>query len=362
MSGFPILDLVVGIIFIYFLLSIFCSSAVELWLTIRRTRARLLEQWLRRIFDSQALDSKGILLVDKNGKPVSVGQEIMNHCMVTALSPTDKSPSYINAGNFISALLDKITIAPVLTSSDAVQLPPKDLSEYITAIGKSTVISGELKRTILQLANEARQAAEVIKNIPAASNVASNITTGIKSDLDHFRERLEDWYNTNADRLTGTLKRSKIFLKTVMIATIITVALNVDSVEVCRYLYDHPEQSKELANKALSTYDSYKGRIDRMNNAADNSVLSDSVALKQLNVNTAQLRQDLDSLKALSLPIGWKNRNFSNDWKGHLAGWLATILAICLGAPFWFDILNKIANLRGTGPKPVVTDDSSVKK
>jgi hypothetical protein len=36
-------------------------------------------------------------------------------------------------------------------------------------------------------------------------------------------------------------------------------------------------------------------------------------------------------------------------------------LAICLGAPFWFDILNKIANLRGTGPKPVVADDSGGK-
>ncbi len=29
-----------------------------------------------------------------------------------------------------------------------------------------------------------------------------------------------------------------------------------------------------------------------------------------------------------------------------------SILAVFMGAPFWFDILNKIANLRGTGPKP----------
>jgi hypothetical protein len=40
MGGFPILDLVVGIIFIYFLLSIICSSAVEITLSANKIRAR----------------------------------------------------------------------------------------------------------------------------------------------------------------------------------------------------------------------------------------------------------------------------------------------------------------------------------
>ena len=33
-------------------------------------------------------------------------------------------------------------------------------------------------------------------------------------------------------------------------------------------------------------------------------------------------------------------------------------LAVSLGAPFWFDILAKIMNLRGAGPKPARADDS----
>ena len=32
-----------------------------------------------------------------------------------------------------------------------------------------------------------------------------------------------------------------------------------------------------------------------------------------------------------------------------ITGLLVTILAIMMGAPFWFDLLNKISNLRGTG-------------
>ena len=33
----------------------------------------------------------------------------------------------------------------------------------------------------------------------------------------------------------------------------------------------------------------------------------------------------------------------------HLPGWIITILAIGLGAPFWFDFLNRFMNLRNAG-------------
>ena len=50
MSGFSVLDLVEGMIFIYFLLSIICSSAVEIILSANKIRARVLEMALRDIF------------------------------------------------------------------------------------------------------------------------------------------------------------------------------------------------------------------------------------------------------------------------------------------------------------------------
>jgi len=33
-----------------------------------------------------------------------------------------------------------------------------------------------------------------------------------------------------------------------------------------------------------------------------------------------------------------------------------------MGAPFWFDLLNKISNLRGTGTKPQSSSDDDDKK
>jgi hypothetical protein len=370
MSGFPILDLVIGLIFVYFLLSIICSSAVELWFSLLKTRARLLEQWLVTIFNSPALDSSGLPVLDSANKPVSVGKEIMNHCMVTALSKTGKSTSYIDAENFVSALLDKITISPAATGVNAVQLPPTKLADYITAIQNSTLISGELKRTILILANEASQAASVLKNVPGATNVTNNITGTIRSELDIFRDRLERWYDTNADRLTGTLKRTKAIPSTFILACIITVLFNTDSIQISKYLYNNKDVSKQLATTAMNTYSNYKVRLDTvMQRSTTNASTGSNDAIKQLSDKTDQLKNDIAKLNSLDLPLGWEGVTFTKtytfwdyffQWK-HIVGWLATILAICMGAPFWFDLLNKIANLRSSGPKPSSSSDAAVK-
>jgi hypothetical protein len=63
-----------------------------------------------------------------------------------------------------------------------------------------------------------------------------------------------------------------------------------------------------------------------------------------------------DELQSLDLPIGWSRRPSSLDADDGalssgaigLFGLLLTALAITLGAPFWFDLLNKIVVVRST--------------
>jgi len=336
MSGFPIIDLVVGMIFIFFLLSIICSSAVEIWFTVKRTRAALLEEWLKKVFDTQALKPDGT----KAG--ISVGQAIMDHCAATALSEKGKAPTYINPSIFVTALLDEITIKPAIEEESEVQLPPENLAGYIDALKKSTLISGELKRTFLALAYEAQKAA-------AIANQA-------KSELDHFRERLENWYNKNAERLTGKFKSASVTPATFCVALVATVLLNADSVAIGKYLYQNKEVAKEISQQAMGTIDEYKNRVEKIKAGPDTTRLNTDSALKQIVQNTQQLRQDIRYLKdslTVSLPLGWKDGKIDLSQTGkHFVGWLASILAICLGAPFWFDLLNKIANLRNTGSRP----------
>ena len=68
-------------------------------------------------------------------------------------------------------------------------------------------------------------------------------------------------------------------------------------------------------------------------------------------------------MTSLALPIGWDDksdpkRHFTGwSWSGdrggwwdqvkwHWLGWILTALAISLGAPFWFDLLNKFIVIR----------------
>jgi len=53
----------------------------------------------------------------------------------------------------------------------------------------------------------------------------------------------------------------------------------------------------------------------------------------------------------MKLPIGWNPAPPVNDVPNVLVlilGWLVTAFAATLGAPFWFDVLNKIMVIRST--------------
>jgi hypothetical protein len=45
-----------------------------------------------------------------------------------------------------------------------------------------------------------------------------------------------------------------------------------------------------------------------------------------------------------------------------LLGLLLTALAISQGAPFWFDLLSKVSNQRGSGPAPATREEKAKEK
>jgi hypothetical protein len=51
-------------------------------------------------------------------------------------------------------------------------------------------------------------------------------------------------------------------------------------------------------------------------------------------------------LETLGLPIGWP-KGF-HPKPEYIIGWLLTAFAATLGAPFWFDVLNKVMVIRST--------------
>jgi len=338
MSNFPILDLVVGIIFVYFLLSIISSSGVEMILTGMKARAALLEDWLFKIFDKS--------ITQPDGTKIALGQAIMDHCSITALSPAGKATSYIDSKNFTSALLEKITFDSLNPKNVA-----RNIDEFIVAIDKTSLLSTEFQRVLLTYANEAKDTYKVV-------------TEKTESEIELFRRKIENWFDSSMDRLTGTLKKKYSRPSTFVVAVIVTVCLNADSIALAKYLYNNPEARTKIA---MAGYDATKDtalimQIQQVKANIDTSA-EGAKDIGELKNNLVKKINEIDRAKQGlndAMPLTWKAGELS-DANGKLSprllfskitGLLATILAIMMGAPFWFDVLNKISNVRSTGNKP----------
>lgn len=349
MSGFPILDLVIGMIFIFFMLSIISSSAIEIILTSLKARATLLEEWLFTIFDKP--------ITQPDGTKLKLGQAIMDHCSVTALSGSGKSTAYIDAKNFTSALLEKITFDPENPKSVA-----KDIDEFIASIDKTTILSTEFQRVLITYAHEAK-------------DTYKSISDKTVSELELFRGKVEGWYDSSMDRLTGTLKKRYSRPATFLVAVVVTCMLNADSIAVAKYLYSNPEVRTKIAMQA---YDTTKNaalinQIQHLKAVPADSASNGSMSLQEIKNDITTKIAEIDKAKqGLSevMPLTWKGGELTDrDGKfsamllfSKITGLAATILAIMMGAPFWFDLLNKISNLRSAGTKPGSSSSDEDKK
>jgi hypothetical protein len=351
MSSFPILDLVAGMIFIFFMLSIISSSAVEIVMTSGKYRAKMLEEWLRNIFN------KDVTL--HGGKVVPLGEALMDHCSITALSGQGRSPAYIDAKNFAAALLEKVTYDPANPKSVAA-----DIDGLITSIENSSALPSDLQRILLGYAHEAK-------------DTYRSVAIKAVGEIELFKSKIENWFDSSMERVGGSMKRRYSRRFTFLSAVIITVLLNADAISIGKYLYSNPEARIKMAAQAYAAVDNdtIKQQVNHIilsrQVTADTSSSSDSL-LKSLPDSSARKAitdtiiariNDIKMARAIlddGIPLGW-NRNVFNDSKGKfyfpliflkILGLAATILAIMMGAPFWFDLLNKVANLRGSGRKP----------
>jgi hypothetical protein len=112
------------------------------------------------------------------------------------------------------------------------------------------------------------------------------------------------------------------------------VGLNIDTLAIANYLYRH-----DAAREAIVAL-------------ADDATNSGSAA-------SMTYQQAVTQLQSLGLPMGWsdswRRTDVSGAWyesvwgiAGPILGWLVTAFAATLGAPFWFDLLNKIMVIRST--------------
>src|SRR5438552_3197422 len=92
-----ILDVAIGIIFVYLLVSLIVTAANELIAAIFKMRGRVLWQGICNLLPSDDKDGKG-----------NIARQVYEHPLIDGLSPS-RWPSYIPSRTFALALLDVVS-------------------------------------------------------------------------------------------------------------------------------------------------------------------------------------------------------------------------------------------------------------
>lgn len=162
------------------------------------------------------------------------------------------------------------------------------------------------------------------------------------NDLQKLRDGIAGWFDSVMDRVSGLYKR---YLKWISFAVglVITFTIGADTIQVGRALWVDGTLRAQMVQAATGIQASY-----------------DPKAAKTSLFDT--LKTDDESIR--TLPIGWRNFPTEMSWSSFVAllvklvGLILTSLAVSLGAPFWFDLLSKFMNVRGTGQPPPRTNQA----
>lgn len=326
MFGSEVLDVAIGLIFVFLLLSVMCSAVKETFEAWMKKRATDLEKGIRELLlndpeDPQALDENTLV------------RKLYDHPLVYGLFQGDYDPekikkngyysrmsnlpSYIPSSTFALALMD--IILPTSPAVSPAVAPPPAGAEPVA--GPTPFQS--FQDAISKIDNE-----HVKQALMALSNTAEN-------DLGKLRKNIEAWYDSAMEQVAGWYKQNsqKMLL---LFAFIITVGMNVNTIDIANHLYRDKALRESLVAQATLAQ---KASLSEIGNNTYSGTPSDPVK---------KLGEIETTIKNINLPIGWSQV----QWVSpdcillRLFGWCITAFAISLGAPFWFDLLNKFIKIR----------------
>ncbi len=164
-----------------------------------------------------------------------------------------------------------------------------------------------------------------------------------------MRANLESWFNGTMDRVSGWYKRSTQYWL-FGIGFVAAVALNINAFTIAEYLGQNPAVRERLVQHAE--------RIAEAGTPGLAAVEGQSVDVQLVAART-QLERFQTEMASVSIPIGWDRQpappacredcSARYLWRfRQFAGLLLTAVAATLGAPFWFDLINKVSVIRST--------------
>jgi hypothetical protein len=333
------LDVATGLVLLYLILSLLCTTLNEFVATLLKLRSKNLQATIQELIDDPSL------LAD------FYGHGLIRSSRVASKAGTIKAnqpPPPARASNFFGRIF--AWIKDVWCSSHPSYLDSKDVAmALVDLLGRGAPPAPPGVAQSSRTLEEIRQAVLAKPSTYSINNVLSACVTEASGDLNKLRDGIAAWFDNAMDRLSGAYKR-KIQLVTFAIALLVAVVLNADTIHVAQVLWQDPPLAAKLAQPADTWGKADLSKPDDIptNPACQKPAQPDSDPIKKaygLCLLNAQAR---------AFPIGWAKSPLDREqWPwAKLLGLIMTAVALSLGAPFWFDLLGKLVNLRGTGKKP----------
>ncbi len=321
MFGSTVLEVAIGIIFIYLLLSLVCSVVNEWIAGILALRAKNLAAGIKNLLQ----DDKG----------TAVAKAIYNHSLIQGLSKTSQKPS-----------TNVPATTPDVPPTAVVPLKGKDGPSYIPARTFAIALMDNLG-LLLPSDPNADSTARVntqVKIVNDISGLDPTLKQGIialikqaNGNIALLQQNIENWFDDAMDRVSGWYKRqAQVLLFCLGLG--LALAVNADTVYIADTLMH--------------------------NDAMRSSIVSEAGKISSQGQPPKEAKEVFDELKKVPLPIGWSEDPEDKKPTGlvmaistpgagmRIVGWLLTAAALSLGAPFWFDMLNKVMRIRLAGNTP----------
>lgn len=302
MTGFAILDVVIGLSFVYLLLALICTTLMEWVAQVRNLRGRMLEEGTRHLLGQAA------------GEGSEVATKYFEHPLVRTLSGPGRAPSYVPSGVFVKALHDVLQQQPA---------------------------SGQLAATLRAVAGASGGPAGPDGVVPGGDNAA-----------------LAQWYDQAMERLSGAYKRRTRVI-VLGLAVAVTLVLNADTLVLTGRLWQNPTLRAYLVERAKTRLE--QGAPLETVEYSDPTTPKPTPPVDSTKSPDRLLAEEQAMLGQL---FGWEGQWAALTARTHsdgvllgfllwllprAVGWSLTALAVSLGAPFWFDTLNRFMSLRSTG-------------
>jgi hypothetical protein len=377
MGDSPLLEITLGLLFLFTLFSVLISAANEVIVGFFKSRSASLWDGILTLFnndDNLRAQFFGHPLIKSLEPPKSIGWMLNN---------TKRNiPSYIEPRTFAVVLLDLLKNPRVVLEG-----VERELTHTLAAIrAGDTSGLGQTEAQLRKFAGQVdtttdsgKQLVADIQNVCASFSTASTNAAGVVAaadgllarlpghqrtmldaciknaaptlegtlktladsaagSIESLRDEIEGWFRQGMDGVSGWYKR---WTQAVQfgLALLLAASVNVDVIRIAEALQADAQLRHATATQAVD--------IARNQPVAAPSVPSSD--------SQTQYKEALTKLNATTLPMGWEGNSVDYFYQHPVwvvFGWLIAAVAASFGAPFWFDLLKRVANLRGSEPNP----------